>query len=162
MPPTLNMWANWYIAQWDYYIQFSPFARNHALMQTVSDPIVVFKLPNEKAYARFRELMQLLDAMILDVITLQYHPRVIIASTLYVLLAFHYGVASKDEIATAFSQNSHFLTVWHPFNDLFNNFLVQCFGFQLHELLPTIQYVSTYMLLPFDYQPPNYEPTEKV
>ncbi len=157
VPPTLSMWASWYMSQWDQYIQNSPYAVSHPLLRLVCDPLVVFKLPNEKAYARFRELTQLMDAMTLDVLTLQYHPRALVASTMYLLLAFHFGQATKEEMATAFYQSSHFITACHPFNDLFGNFLIQCFGFQLTELLPTIQYVATFMALPFSYQLPNRE-----
>ena len=161
-PPSLNMWANWYMNHWDHYIQFNDYAVNHRLMGSVPDPLVVFKLPNEKAYARFRELMQLLDVSVLDVMTLQYHPRAIIAAAFYVLLAFHFGQATREEISTVFCQSSQFLTLCHPFNDLFSNFLEQSFGFQLQELLPTIQYIATFMALPFNYQLPAHEGATEV
>ena len=145
------------MSQWDQYVQFSPYVQSHTLLQSVADPLVVFKQPTDKAYARYRELMQLLDVATLDIMTLQYHPRAIVASCLYVLLAFHFGQATKEEITTAFCQSSHFLTAWHPFNDLFGNFLTSVFGFELHELLPTIQYVAMLMSLPFNYQLPTNE-----
>ena len=28
-PPTLNMWSNWYMTQWDLFIETCPFAQNH-------------------------------------------------------------------------------------------------------------------------------------
>jgi len=151
------MWANWYMNQWDQYVQHSPYASNHTLLQSVVDPLVIFRQPTDKSYARYRELMQLIDISTLDIMTLQYHPRAIVASALYVLLAFHLGQATKEEISTLFSQSSQFLTTWHPFNDLFANFLITVFGFELHELLPTIQYIAPFMALPFNYQLPTNE-----
>ena len=154
-PPTLNMWANWYMGQWDSFIMSSEYAKSHVLMKSLSDPIVVFKQPNEKAYSRFRELSQLIDIIILDIATLRYHPRAIIASLLYTLLIFHYGQATIEEIVTEFPKCSSFLNAQYPFNDLYENFLHASFGFDLLELLPTIQYVSGFLALPFNYALPQ-------
>ena len=60
------MWANLYMRQWDQYIQFSAYAANNCFLKSLSDPLVVFKQPTDKAYARFRELMQLIDVATLD------------------------------------------------------------------------------------------------
>ena len=148
------MWANWYMSQWDIYIQQCPYALNHPLLRSFSDPSVVFKQPTEKAYARYRELMQLIDTILLDLVSLQYQPRAIIASVLYILLAYHFGQVTKEGIASEFSCSSHFLSPEYPFNDLFSDFLAQSFGFQLAELLPTIQYVAVFMSMPFNYDLP--------
>jgi len=156
-PPTLNMWVNWYSNQWNQYIQYSSYALNHPLVQSLEDPIVVFRQPTDKSYARYRELIQLIDVAVLDASTLQYHPRAIVASALYVLLAFHFGQATKEEIATLFCKGSQFLNALHPFNDLFGYFLETDFGLSLQELLPTIQYISTFMSLPFNFQVPGNE-----
>jgi len=164
-PPTLNMWGNWYMGQWDTYIQVSEYARGHVLIQSVSDPMVVFKLPNEKAYSRFRELTQLLDLVTLDIMTLRYHPRALVASALYVLLAFHFGQATIEEIVNQFPNGSLFINPQYPFNDLFSDFLRASFGFDLPELLPTIQYMSGFLALPFNYTVPQvkkYHPEAEV
>jgi len=42
------------------------------------------------------------------------------------------------------------------FNMLFMDFIFLSFGFQLHDLAPTIQYVSTFMSIPFNYDMPIY------
>jgi len=153
-PPTLNMWANWYMSQWDSYIQYNMYALNHPLILSLYDPIMVFKQPNDKSYARFRELNQLIDLSLLDIATLQYCPRALIASSMYVLLAYHFGQATKEDIVLQFGQGSGFLNAEFPFNDLFGNYLTTCFGFNLSELLPTIQYISSFMALPFNYDIP--------
>jgi hypothetical protein len=150
-PPTLNMWANWYMRQWDFYIQYSEYAMNHILVKSLNDPIVVFKVPNEKSYARFRELTQLIDLIVLDVVFLRYQPRALATSALYVLLAFHFGQASLEEIATQFPTTSSFLDPRFPFNDLFGNFLGKHCRFELSELLPSIQYMAGFLALHFDY-----------
>lgn len=150
-PPTLNMWANWYMRQWDFYIQYSDYAMDHILVKSLGDPIVVFKVPNAKAFARFREFMQLIDLVMLDVASLRYQSRALVISTLYVLLAFHFGQASLEEIAAQFPATSSFLDPNYPFNDLFGNFLKRYCGVELSELLPTIQYMASFLSLQFDY-----------
>lgn len=40
------------------------------------------------------------------------------------------------------------------FNQLFIEFIYLSFGFQLHDLAPTIQYVASFMDIPFNYDMP--------
>jgi hypothetical protein len=40
------------------------------------------------------------------------------------------------------------------YNDLFQHFLKKSFGFQLIDLLPNIQYISTFFQLPMNYDLP--------
>ena len=162
VPPTLNMWGNWYMSQWDLYIESNPYALNHPLVQAVDDPYVVFKQPNEKSYARFREFIQILDISLLDVKTLQYKTRAIVASTLYLLLAYHFGQATRHQIYQTFVHSSHFLNPNFPFNDLFTDFLTQSFGFALPELLPTIQYMATFLAIPFNYDLPSVANNQQI
>ncbi len=149
------MWTSWYIGQWDTYIQCNESARNNELVRRVSDPMVLFKQPNQKSYARYRELCQLIDLAALDVSTLQYSQRALIASAMYVLLAFHFGQATKEDIIERFAKSSGFVTAQCPFNELFSQYLRSNFGYELPELLPTIQYISPFMALPFSYAVPN-------
>ena len=43
------------------------------------------------------------------------------------------------------------------FNDLFSNFLQTSFGIVLIDLLPTIQYCATYLILSTNFDPPVAE-----
>ena len=99
-PPTLCTWANWYLGQWDVYLETSEFALHHPLIlqlrrgasegEEATLPLR-FKVQNELAYARFREVFQVLDAMTLDVGFLQYRPRALVASAIYLVLGMHAG-----------------------------------------------------------------------
>jgi len=149
--PTLNMWSNWYIVQWDTYILKNSYAIQHPLIISLKDPHIVFKEPTQMSYARYRELMQIIDVALLDSRILQYLPRTIIAASLYIVLAYHCGQATKQQIALELTKTSYFIDKRFPFNDLFDNFLVQTFGFQLEELLPAIQFMGPFMGLQFCY-----------
>lgn len=63
-PPTYSMWSNWYMNQWDIYITSNDFAIANPLVQNPEE--LTFKSSNESAYARFREVMQIVDLMVLD------------------------------------------------------------------------------------------------
>lgn len=151
------MWANYYTIRWDNFIQFSSYALSHPFVQCLEDPRIVFTQPTESSYTRHRQLTQLIDVVILDAATLQYHPRAVAASALYVVLALSCELASREEIAAVFCRGSQFLNALHSFNEVFGYFVESEFGLCLQELLPAIQYVSTFMSLPFDYQLPENE-----
>lgn len=56
-PPTLNMWSNWYMIQWDNFILGDSFVYDHPLVK--DNPIVPqFKQGNDESYNLYREFMQ--------------------------------------------------------------------------------------------------------
>ena len=147
-PPTLNLWANWYMTQWDNFVDEPGIAKVHPLLKSQRSP-VKFRLPSEQSYSLYREFMQLIDTAILDVKTLQYKQRALIAAFLYVLLGKEYKQFSLAKIVEELPYSSHYLLDQSfAFNDLFSLFMKQCFGISLLDLLPTIQYASTYFSLP--------------
>jgi len=154
-PPTYAMWANWYMNQWDIYISTNEYAMSHEVIQRTPD--LTFKTSNETAYARFREVMQIVDLVVLDYSHLQYKPRGLIASILFIILGIHVGEFDIQRIWNEFPYTSSgFLNPNSMFNMLFMDFIFLSFGFQLHDLAPTIQYVSTFMSIPFNYDMPIY------
>ena len=155
-PPSLSTWANWYMCQWDLYVENSEFANSHPLTTSCEDGLIQFKQPNEKSYARFREIMQLIDCSVLEIQTLQYKPRTLIASFMYMTLGKHFKQFTSQQIYEEFPKSSLYLIdQQYAFNDLFGDFLVYSFGFQLVDLLPSIQYASTFFKLPLNFDLPT-------
>lgn len=155
-PATLNTWANWYMCQWDLYIQSAPNIIDHPLVIGLGDSLIQFKKPEEKSYARFRELMQLIDTSILDIETLQYNSRTLVAAFMYLVLGKYFDQFSVQEIVEQFPHSSQYLlNPNYAFNELFGDFLMFSFGFELIELLPSIQYVSRFFSLPLNFDLPN-------
>ena len=155
-PSTLNTWANWYMCQWDLYIESAPSAISHPLVVQLGDALIQFKKPEEKAYARFRECMQLIDTAVLDIETLQYNTRTLVAAFMYLILGKHFGQFSLQQIVEQFPYSSQYLlNPKYSFNDLFGEFLLFSFGFQLIDLLPSIQYASRFFQLPLNFDLPN-------
>lgn len=154
-PPTYAMWANWYMNQWDIYITANEYAKTHEVIQNIPD--LTFKTSNESAYARFREIMQIMDLMVLDHSSLLYKPRGLIASIMYLILGIHVGEFDVHKIWNEFVYSSDaFLDPNSLYNQLFIDFSYLSFGFQLYDLAPTIQYVSSFMSIPFNYDMPMY------
>lgn len=107
-------------------------------------------------FTRYREMMQLLDCALLDVQTLQYKLRPLVASFMYIILGKDYGQFNLEQITQTFPTSSLYLLDKNfAYNDLFGRFLDRNFGFQLEDLLPCIQYASTYFSLPLTQQPPS-------
>lgn len=63
------MWANWYINQWDKFIEEE---KKVSLNSIFKGNIPKFKSPNEQSYTLFRKLFSYLDGILLEVYTLQY------------------------------------------------------------------------------------------
>ena len=46
-PPTILMWANWHLMQWDMYVEASPYAKSHPLILSSVETPIQFKQANE-------------------------------------------------------------------------------------------------------------------
>ena len=66
-PPTMCMWSNWYMSQWDIYLETCPYAQSHPLVLRTSENPVQFKQPYESSYKKYREFMQIIDCAVLDI-----------------------------------------------------------------------------------------------
>lgn len=154
-PPTYAMWANWYMNQWDIFINTNEYALSHEIVR--NNPDLTFKSSNETSYVRFRDVMQIIDLIILDHNCLLYQPRGLVVSIMFLVLGIHVGVFEIQKIWNEFVYSSNgFLDTNSEFNQLFIEFIFLSFGYQLHDLAPTIQYVSSFMSIPFNYDMPMY------
>ena len=83
-PPTINMWANRIMQQWDSYIEQNDYARSHVLVN--EHPGIFFKKPSEESFRHYSQIMQLIDCSTLDVQTLVYQPKLLVLSFMYLVL----------------------------------------------------------------------------
>lgn len=146
-PPTLQNWTDIYLSQWDFFLE----------TQQPNDEIFFFRKADEQSYIHYRDFSQLIDMVMLDFEYLQYKPRVLIASLMFLLLGYYYKIFNKKEIVEEFQNSSKFLFNFTQFNHLFSEFLENYFGFTLYELLPTIQYLSGFFAMEFLYELPAAE-----
>jgi hypothetical protein len=143
IPPTLNNYANLFMVQWDAFTEKSQYARDHTLLRK-ADP-VKFLVPCERSYKLFRSLLQLLDAASLEVQTLQYKQKALIASFIYLVIGKELGQFDEQSILEEFPRTSLYLfNRKNAFNDLYAFFLSEFFGIDIFGLLPTIQFAATF------------------
>lgn len=141
------MWANWYMIQWDNFIEKSEFARSHCLIENTAI-VPVFKKPHSESYNLYRGYMELIDCAILDVQTLKYNIRAIVASFMYILLGKQFEQFTEEQILEEFPSSSQYLLdTGFAYNNLFSHFLENYSGLPLCGILPTIQYCSTFFNL---------------
>jgi hypothetical protein len=113
-----------------------------------------FKQPNESSYIRYREVFQIIDILLLDTDTMLYKSRPLIASLMYIVLGKHYSAFSLETVIECFPNSSYFLLEHSSFNDLFVDFLSRSFNFKLLDLLPSIQFVSKFFVVPVSIELP--------
>jgi cyclin E len=95
-PPTYAMWANWYMNQWDIFISTNEYALSHPLIQNSID--LNFKSSDESSYKQFREVMQIMDLIILDHTCLLYQPRGLVVSIMFLILGIYSGEFNIQKI----------------------------------------------------------------
>lgn len=100
--------------------------------------------------------MQLLDTTLLDIQTLQYKLRPLVAAFMYIIIGRDFDQFNKTQIIAQFPTSSlYLLDHTFAFNDIFSVFLKLHFGLALEDLLPNIQYASTYFSLKISYDLPD-------
>lgn len=160
-PPTMTIWANWFTVQWDLYIETSVNATNHYLVRR-SNKKVHFRQTNNESYYRYRTQIQLLDTAIMDIQTLQYNFRDLVAAFMYIILGRDYEQFSSEQIVNSFPQQSTYLQeTTMAFNNQYADFISTHFGCELDQLLPYIQYASTYFALELSFDIPAAQSSDQ-
>jgi len=77
------MWANKLMQQWDLFLESTPLIHEDYF---VTHPPKFFKKIDEDSYKNYRTVMQILDCVILDKQRVQYKPRILVCSMLYLIL----------------------------------------------------------------------------
>lgn len=152
-PPTMNMWAQFFTTEWDRYLKASTLSLYKTLFDSKNLPR--FKSPNEKSYSLFRELMQLIDVCLLDTQTLQYNFRAIVAAFMYIIIGKRLDQFTIEQVREEFPYSSlYLLDQSYTYNQCFGEFIEKILGLLLQDLLPTIQFVSTFFFLQTDVEFP--------
>lgn len=107
--------------QWDRYIDEIDYAVNHPCFEGKEK--TYFKKLDQSSYRMFRQLMQFIDCVIMDVQTAQYKPLLIVLSLIYLIVGVKVAGFKNDEIHQLFPRVSNYLVNRSYFNDLFENFV---------------------------------------
>ena len=146
--------------KWDSYIQ-----KENLFFSILSEQktFPFLKKKNEESYKLFRELMQMIDLSLLSVKTLQYSSKLLIASTMFLVLCRNFNQYTNRDILSQFSSLS-FLKEKNYFNNVYDNFIKYFFNDVkfAEDLSPVISFISKFFNLNFDYEIPNFIDFENI
>jgi hypothetical protein len=95
------------MSQWDIFLNSHDYGKVHPLFN--SKERVFFKQVDQKSYTMFRELMQLIDCSVIDIQTVQYKPRLLVCSFMYLLIGRELKIFNCKEIVEEFPCSSLYL-----------------------------------------------------
>lgn len=144
-PPTLSMWATLATALWDLN---DPEQSDVPQVRGVLETRPFFRARAPAARSRTARLFELLQTAAMDVETLRFNSLAIVCACLYLILGLESKQFSERTAAERFPFSSTFLLAETAFNALISSFLRRSFDLSLDELLPSIQYMATFLLLP--------------
>ncbi|KAL4489411.1 hypothetical protein ABPG72_002707 [Tetrahymena utriculariae] len=150
-PPTVSFWGNWFMSQWDIFIQTSEKAQNSKLILKLYENnscFIQFRQATSQSYELFREYMQIMDFTILDVQALQIKATQLHCSIMYLVLGKAHGIYTLEDIQNRVSKGFIFREQCQEFNDIYNEFASVSFGINIENILPHILYISNFFTLP--------------
>lgn len=92
IPITINTWVNWYICQWDLFIDTVDGIKDKILIGYSEDEILYFKKSDDKSYYNYRKITQLIDLLSLDYNSLDYNQRFLVGGCIFLVMCLHYGL----------------------------------------------------------------------
>ena len=122
-----NTWLNWYICQWDLFIDTIDNIKDEFIKVISEDDILYFKKPNDNSYNNFRKITQLIDIMELDFNSYNYEPRILVAISFFIILCNKYNLNydfNKKKFDKNKIQNLSELII-----DIYSKFIAQSFDF---------------------------------
>ncbi|CAD8072737.1 unnamed protein product [Paramecium sonneborni] len=136
--PTINLWIEFYTNQWDNFM---------------TDTQKQFRANNTASYKLILKLQAYIDCCYLDIQTLNYKPRTLVASFMYLILAIEYQQFTKEQIFYEIPKTSKFILLdsQKSFNKLFTEFVQFSFGFNLVDLIEVIKYAAKFIMLDFKF-----------
>jgi hypothetical protein len=189
-PPTVFNYLNWLMTQWDNFISFHfscvlfnnlsdfksllPEDRNKHQKQ-FERRMILFKAPNQQAYKRYRETLQVLDTSALEITSIL--PKYMASGLLYLMVSKYFfesnyellyfngpdfSPKNKTRLAMYIDENGAQLT-GADYNlessshvqELFSSFIAASLGVQsIDEIYEAVKYLHPIMEIEIDYSLP--------
>jgi len=151
---TLSTWSNLYMLKWDEFISI-----NNELIMKLFNKIQIpkFKTHSSNNYCLFRNHFQILDFSTLCYLTNSYNDRYLVLAVLYLNLGLYFKAFSINTVVEKFPLFLRELAYNNDFNQLIGEFFKEV-DVYFADLFETIQYISNFFVLAFDYSDPvNHE-----
>jgi len=154
-PTTIYNWGGHFMNEWDSFVEESKLFIESKLINNPNGEIICFKQANEQSYTKFREFSQIMDLLVLNIETLQYPNRTLVAGIIYILAGRAFKEFDTDQIINEISCDSKFLyRDITGFNQIYSEFVKKSFSYDITEIVPAIQYVAPYFQVKFCYELP--------
>ena len=150
----INTWLNWYICQWDLYIDSVDDIKEQLLKYINEEDIIYYKKSIDSSYYNYRKISQLTDIIILDYYSYSYDHRVLIAVCLLVIICINYNFDYNFKKKN-FKQKTKFSKYIF---DIYIQFINQSFDFNFFDknIQKALEYVFTFKNLHFSYELPLF------
>jgi len=173
------MWLNWYLCQWDLFIESVPDMKekliyfrniNKSVKSSYSSEaqytkIIYFKKADEKSYIYYRQATQLIDAFLTDFDHVKFQTRHLIASVIFIIVCIFYEIPYF--VSNAANQNNFkfdenfYMELFYNMpeyeiitNQVFGEFLNQSFNISFEDIIPALIYASNYIFFDFSFDLP--------
>jgi hypothetical protein len=140
IPITINIWLNWYICQWDLFIETVDNIKKQFLNFFSEEKILFFKKSDDNSYYNFRKITQIIDLIQLDEKHFFFDDRYLIAASIFLLLSLNFHFEFNFEQKEIILQNEKITKLIFNF---YNNFIQQSFDYNFSDkqLIDSIKYV---------------------
>ena len=148
----INTWLNWYICQWDLYIESVDDIKERLLKYINEEDIIVYKKTIDNSYYNYRKISQLIDIIILDYYSYNFKPRVLMSVCLLVIICINYNL-DYDFKKKNFKQKTEFSQYIF---DVYVQFINQSFDFNFYDksIQKALEYVYKFKNFNFSYELP--------
>ena len=125
----INTWLNWYICQWDLYIDSVDDIKQQLLTYINEDEIIYYKKSNDNSYYNYRKICQIIDMIALDYFSYKFEPRILMAVSLFIIICINYNL-DYNFIKKNFKQKTSFTKYLF---EVYNQFINQSFDFSFND-----------------------------
>ena len=148
----INTWLNWYICQWDLYIESVDDIKERLLKYINEEDIIFYKKTIDNSYYNYRKISQLIDIIILDYYSYNFKPRVLMSVCLLVIICINYNL-DYDFKKKNFKQKTEFSQCIF---DVYIQFINQSFDFNFYDknIQKALEYVYKFKNFNFSYELP--------
>ena len=129
IPITINTWLNWYLCQWDLFIDTVDEIKNKLMNFFNEDEILFFKKSDDKSYYNFRKISQIVDLIAIDYFSLNLEKRFLIAGAIFDVICINYNIEfdlNENKIINFNEKNNVII-------EIFKDFLQQSFDLSFDD-----------------------------
>ena len=148
----INTWLNWYICQWDLYIESVDDIKEKLLKFINEEDIIFYKKTIDNSYYNYRKISQLVDIIILDYYSYNFESRVLMAVCLLLIICINYNLDYNFKKKN-FKQKTKFSQYIF---DVYIQFINQSFDFNFYDktIQKALEYVYKFKNFNFSYELP--------